>query len=77
MQAQTSQLQMRVVLLLSAAVFLNYFDRGALSIAAPLVQEELALTPSQMGILFSTGGNDEVSLGTRFFGTLAIDLFRK
>jgi hypothetical protein len=31
----------------------------------------------QMGILFAAGGNDEVSLGTRFFGTLAIDLFRK
>lgn len=44
---------MRVVLLLSAAVFLNYFDRGALSIAAPLVQEELQLSPTQMGILFS------------------------
>ena len=44
---------MRVVLLLSAAVFLNYFDRGALSIAAPLVQEELQLSPAQMGILFS------------------------
>lgn len=53
MQAPTSTLQMRVVLLLAAAVFLNYFDRGALSIAAPLVQEELALTPAQMGILFS------------------------
>ena len=46
-------LPMRVVLLLSAAVFLNYFDRGALSIAAPLVQEELQLSPAQMGILFS------------------------
>lgn len=53
MHAPTSTLPMRVVLLLAAAVFLNYFDRGALSIAAPLVQEELALTPSQMGILFS------------------------
>jgi MFS family permease len=53
MQAPTSTLQMRVVVLLAAAVFLNYFDRGALSIAAPLVQEELALTPAQMGILFS------------------------
>jgi MFS family permease len=46
-------LPMRIVLLLSAAVFLNYFDRGALSIAAPLVQEELQLSPTQMGILFS------------------------
>ena len=38
---------------LAAAVFLNYFDRGALSIAAPLLQTELQLSPAQMGILFS------------------------
>jgi MFS family permease len=44
---------MRVVLLLAAAVFLNYFDRGALSIAAPLLQGELQLSSAQMGILFS------------------------
>ncbi len=53
MHAQASTLQTRVVLLLAAAVFLNYFDRGALSIAAPLLQTELQLSPAQMGILFS------------------------
>ena len=53
MHATSPTLQRRVVLLLAAAVFLNYFDRGALSIAAPLLQGELALTPAQLGILFS------------------------
>jgi MFS family permease len=43
----------RIVLLLAAAVFLNYFDRGALATAAPLVKGELALSNAEMGILFS------------------------
>ena len=43
----------RVVVLLAAAVFLNYFDRGLLATAAPLVQGELALSNTEMGILFS------------------------
>ena len=43
----------RLVLLFSAAVFLNYLDRGTLSLAAPLLQQELSLSPTEMGILFS------------------------
>ena len=43
----------RVVLLLAAAVFINYFDRGTLSTASPLIQKELALSNSELGILFS------------------------
>ena len=39
--------------LLAAALFINYVDRGALPIAAPLVQDELGLSPSQLGLLFS------------------------
>ena len=50
---EASRLPLRVVLLLSAAVFLNYFDRGTLSTAAPLVRGELGLSDSQMGVLFS------------------------
>ncbi len=43
----------RIVLLLAAAVFLNYFDRGTLSTAAPLLQQDLALSNVEMGILLS------------------------
>jgi MFS family permease len=41
------------VALLAAALFINYVDRGALPIAAPLVQDELGFSPSQLGLLFS------------------------
>jgi len=34
-------------------VFLNYFDRGTLATASPLIQGELGLTNAEMGILFS------------------------
>jgi MFS family permease len=37
--------------LLVASIFLNYIDRGSLSVAAPLLQHELALGPEQMGLL--------------------------
>ncbi len=43
----------RLVLLVTAAVFINYIDRGNLSTAAPLIQDELHLSPSQLGLLFS------------------------
>jgi len=39
--------------LLVISVFINYVDRGNLSIAAPLVKTELGLSASQLGILFS------------------------
>ncbi len=42
-----------VVLLLATVLFLNYVDRGTLSTAAHLVQADLALNDSQMGILLS------------------------
>jgi MFS family permease len=40
------------LLLISAAV--NYIDRGTLSVAAPLLSQELLLSPAQMGLLFSS-----------------------
>jgi hypothetical protein len=43
----------RVVWLLAAAVFINYFDRGNLATASPLLQRELALSNSELGALFS------------------------
>jgi ACS family D-galactonate transporter-like MFS transporter len=42
------------VALLAISVFINYIDRGSLSIAAPALKEELQLSPSQLGILLSS-----------------------
>jgi MFS transporter, ACS family, D-galactonate transporter len=44
----------RVALLLSLSVFINYVDRGSLSIAAPLLKDDLGLTASQLGVLLSS-----------------------
>lgn len=43
-----------VVLTLFAAMLINYLDRSALSIAAPLLSKEFDLTPSEMGMVFSS-----------------------
>jgi MFS family permease len=48
-----SGISQRIVLLLALAVFLNYVDRGSLSIASPLLKDDLNLSNAQMGILFS------------------------
>jgi MFS family permease len=40
-------------LLLGAGVFLNYVDRGAIGIAAPLMTGELKLDPKQFGLVLS------------------------
>jgi MFS transporter, ACS family, D-galactonate transporter len=42
------------VALLAISVFINYIDRGSLSIAAPSLKDELGLSPSQLGILLSS-----------------------
>ena len=42
-----------LVFMLAAVLFINYADRGLLSTAAPLLQPELHLTDSQLGLLFS------------------------
>jgi ACS family D-galactonate transporter-like MFS transporter len=42
-----------VLLLLGISVFINYIDRGNLSIAAPTIKNELGLTASQLGFLLS------------------------
>jgi MFS transporter, ACS family, D-galactonate transporter len=39
--------------LLAVSVVLNYVDRGSLSIAAPMLKDELRLSPSQLGMLLS------------------------
>jgi len=42
-----------VLVLLALSVFINYVDRGNLSIAAPMLKDELHLTASQLGVLLS------------------------
>ena len=43
-----------VVGLLFLAGVINYLDRAALSIAAPLIQKDLDFSHAQMGIVFSS-----------------------
>ena len=43
----------RLVLLVTVAVFINYIDRGNLSTAAPLIQNELRLSATQLGTLLA------------------------
>jgi MFS family permease len=42
-----------VLVLLGISVFINYIDRGNLSIAAPMLKDELGITPARLGILLS------------------------
>ena len=42
-----------VLALLAISVFINYVDRGNLSIAAPMLKDELGLSASQLGVLLS------------------------
>jgi MFS family permease len=42
-----------IVSLVAAALFINYIDRGAVPTAAHLIQDELGLSPKQLGLLFS------------------------
>jgi len=42
-----------LVILLGTAVFLNYVDRGAIGIAAPLMKSELGLSEEAYGLAFS------------------------
>jgi MFS family permease len=44
----------RLAILLALSIFINYIDRGNLSIAAPHIKDELRLSYSQLGILFSS-----------------------
>ncbi len=43
----------RPVLLVTLAVFINYIDRGNLATAAPLIQDHLGLSATQLGLLGS------------------------
>ena len=51
--ARTEGVTRALVILLGAAVFLNYVDRGAIAVAAPLMKGELGLTATQFGTAVS------------------------
>jgi len=51
--AQSPGVSARLVLLLAAAIFINYVDRGNLATAAPLLKTELGLSNTQIGMLLS------------------------
>ena len=40
--------------LMVVSVFINYIDRGNLSIAAPMIKDELKLSPAQLGFLLGS-----------------------
>ena len=42
-----------LLILIGVSVFINYIDRGNLSIAAPLLKDELGIRPAQLGFLLS------------------------
>jgi ACS family hexuronate transporter-like MFS transporter len=44
----------QLVLLLFLAGVINYLDRSALSVAAPLITKDLSLSPADLGIIFSS-----------------------
>ena len=44
----------QLVFLLFLAGVVNYLDRSALSVAAPLVTQDLSLTPADLGLIFSS-----------------------
>jgi MFS transporter, ACS family, D-galactonate transporter len=53
-QAKLTSAQWGFLVLLLVSVGINYIDRGNLSVAAPQLSTELALSPSQMGVLLSS-----------------------
>ena len=56
MKTSTVQLTgklLAVLVLLGISVFINYIDRGNLSIAAPMLKDELRISATQLGILLS------------------------
>src|SRR3954447_12912881 len=51
--AKSNVVPQALVLMLGAAVFLNYVDRGAIGIAAPRMKDELGLSEEAYGVAFS------------------------
>ncbi len=51
---KTGRYRFVVALLLFVAGIINYMDRAALGVAAPFVKADLGLSPSELGLIFST-----------------------
>jgi MFS family permease len=51
--ARSVNVSRALVILLGAAVFLNYVDRGSIAVAAPLMKDELGLTATEFGTAVS------------------------
>jgi MFS transporter, ACS family, D-galactonate transporter len=49
-----SRSEWTLLILLVASIFINYIDRSNLSVAAPLLERELSLSPAQVGSLLSS-----------------------
>ena len=47
-------LPIRVVGLLALAMFINYADRGSLSVVAPVLRDKLSISDGEMGVLLSS-----------------------
>lgn len=53
MNRRTDAARGTIVWLLFFSICINYIDRGLLSVSAPVIAKELALSPAKMGLLFS------------------------
>src|SRR5487761_644377 len=51
--AELPRVRWRIASLLGTGVLVNYFDRIALSVAAPRLEQSFGLTPVEVGVLFS------------------------
>jgi ACS family D-galactonate transporter-like MFS transporter len=52
-ETKMTRAQWGVLILLVFSVFINYIDRGTLSVAAIAIRAELGFDPKQLGILLS------------------------
>ena len=52
-QVRAPQRHSKLILMLTLSMIIAYVDRGNLSIAAPIIKDELHLSASQLGILLS------------------------
>src|SRR5438093_3984268 len=53
-QSRMTRAQWGLLVLLIFSVFINYIDRGTLSVAAPAIRGELGFDPKQLGTLLSS-----------------------
>ena len=51
--AKTERVPWGLVILLFFAMWISFFDRGNLAVAAPLLAPELGLSPVALGVLLS------------------------